>query len=35
VTYDPQAKPYLGAIHLSNRSGPRPVFTEEAVAVLW
>ena len=35
VTYDPQAKPYLTAIHLSNQGGPKPVFTEEAVAPLW
>lgn len=35
VTYDPQAKPYLTALHLSNSNGPRPVFKEEAVAPLW
>ena len=35
VTYDPQAKPFLTAIHLSNRGGPPPVFKEEAVAPLW
>ena len=35
VTYDPQAQPFLTAIHLSNRGGPRPVFREEAVAPLW
>jgi hypothetical protein len=35
VTYDPQAKPYLTAIHLSNQGGPKPVFTEEPVAPLW
>jgi hypothetical protein len=35
VTYDPQAKPFLNAIHLSNRGGPPPVFKEEQVAPLW
>jgi hypothetical protein len=35
VTYDPQAKPYLAAIHLSNNGGPPPVFQEQTVAPLW
>ncbi len=35
VTYDPQAKPYLGTIRLSNKGGPPPVFKEEPVAALW
>jgi hypothetical protein len=35
VTYDPQAKPFLSAIHISNKGGPAPVFKEEAVAPLW
>jgi len=35
VTYDPQIKPFLAAIHLSNPGGPAPVFKEEAVAPLW
>jgi hypothetical protein len=35
VTYDPQAKPFLGVIHLSNNGGPPPVFNEAAVAPLW
>ncbi|HLM81342.1 MAG TPA: hypothetical protein VK302_12030 [Terriglobales bacterium] len=35
VTYDPQAQPFLAAIHLSNRGGPKPVFKEEPVAPLW
>ena len=35
ITYDPQAKPYLSAIKLSNRGGPPPVFKEEPVAQLW
>ncbi len=35
VTYDPQAKPYMTAIRLSNKGGPPPVFQEEPVAPLW
>src|SRR5215469_232968 len=35
VTYDPQAKPYIGLLHLSNRYGPRPVFSEQPVPSLW
>jgi hypothetical protein len=35
VTYDPQAKPFLTAIRLSNHGGPPPVFQEEPVAPLW
>jgi hypothetical protein len=35
VTYDPQAKPYLLAIRLSNSNGPKPVFMEAPVAPLW
>jgi len=35
VTYDPQAKPYLGTIRLSNQGGPPPVFKEEPVPALW
>lgn len=35
VMYDPQAKPFLGVISLSNPGGPRPVFLEEPVAPLW
>lgn len=35
VTYDPRAKPYLAALHLSNKGGPPPVFKEEPVAPLW
>jgi len=35
VTYDPQAKPFLVAIHLSSNGGPTPVFKEESVAPLW
>jgi hypothetical protein len=35
VTYDPQVKPYLSTIRLSNKGGPAPVFKEEPVAALW
>jgi hypothetical protein len=35
VTYDPQAKPFLAALHLSSQPGPAPVFREEPVAPLW
>ncbi len=35
ATYDPQAKPFLTAIHLSNQAGPPPVFREEPVPPLW
>jgi hypothetical protein len=35
VTYDPQAKPFLGTIHLSYQNGPPPVFREEPVDALW
>jgi hypothetical protein len=35
VTYDPQVKPFLAAIHLSNIFGPKPVFIEQPVAPLW
>ena len=35
VTYDPQAKAYLGVIRLSNPGGPRPVYREERVGPLW
>ncbi|HTF44307.1 MAG TPA: hypothetical protein VK641_10435 [Terriglobales bacterium] len=35
VTYDPQAKPFLSAIRVSNQNGPAPVFEEQAVPPLW
>jgi hypothetical protein len=35
VTYDPEAKAFLTAIHLSHQNGPRPAFNEEPVAPLW
>jgi hypothetical protein len=35
VTYDPEAKPFLDAIHLLNPRGPTPMFREEPVGALW
>jgi hypothetical protein len=35
VIYDPQAKPFLPALHLSNRGAPPPVAKQEPVAPLW
>src|SRR5689334_16997551 len=35
VTYDPQVRPYLDVIRLSNPGGPRPVYKDEPVAALW
>jgi hypothetical protein len=35
VTYDPQARPFLTAIHLSNKGGPPPLFKEEPLGPLW
>jgi hypothetical protein len=35
VTYDPQVKPFLATIRLSNLGGPKPVFIEAPVAPLW
>ncbi len=35
VTYDPQAKPYLGALHLEYGSGPQPIYVEAPVSVPW
>lgn len=35
VTYDPQARPYLVALHLSSKNGPPPVLNEAPVAPLW
>ena len=35
VMYDPQAKPFLATIHLSNQGGPAPVFREQPVAPIW
>jgi hypothetical protein len=35
VTYDPETKQYLSAIHLLTKGGPVPVFKEEPVDPLW
>ena len=35
VTYDPQVKPYLPVIQLSNEGGPKPLFQEQPVPPLW
>jgi hypothetical protein len=35
VTYDPQTRPFINTIHLSNQGGPPPVFKIEPVAPLW
>jgi hypothetical protein len=35
VTYDPQVKPFLAAIRLSNQGGPKPVFNQQAMPPLW
>ncbi len=35
VTYDPETKQYLSAIHLLTNGGPAPVFKEETVDPLW
>ncbi|HEY2545838.1 MAG TPA: hypothetical protein VGI46_07230 [Candidatus Acidoferrum sp.] len=35
VTYDPQAKLFLTALHLSSQRGPSPLYKEEPVAPLW
>lgn len=35
VTYDAQARPFLGILHFSNKNGPPPVFKEEPVGPMW
>lgn len=35
VTYDPSAQPYLGALQLSSRNGPKPEMDQAPVAPLW
>ena len=35
VIYDPQAKPFLDVIHLSNPGAPAPTLIEEPVPPLW
>ncbi len=35
VTYDPQVRPFLGALHLSSRNGPAPIYKEAPVSPIW
>lgn len=35
VTYDPQVRPFLGALHLSSRNGPAPLYKEAPISSLW
>ena len=35
VTYDPKARSFLGALHLSSKNGPAPLYTETPVSPLW
>lgn len=35
VTYDPQARPFLGTLHLSSRNGPAPLYKQAPVGPLW
>jgi hypothetical protein len=35
VTYDPEAKPFLSALHLINKGGPAPSFNEQPVPPIW
>jgi hypothetical protein len=35
VQYDPSVQPYLNLIHLTNKGGPKPTWTEQSVAPLW
>jgi len=35
VTYDPQTQPFLSTLHLSNPGGPKPIFNQQPVALLW
>lgn len=35
VTYDPQVKPFLRALHLSSHNGPLPLYKEAPVSPLW
>jgi hypothetical protein len=35
VIYDPQVRPYLNMLRLSNEGGPKPVFREQTVGPLW
>lgn len=35
VTYDPQVRPFLSALHLSSRNGPAPLYKEAPVSPVW
>ena len=35
VTYDPQVRPFLGALHLSSKNGPAALYKEAPVSPLW
>jgi hypothetical protein len=35
ATYDPQVEPYLALVHLSSQNGPKSVWIEAPVALLW
>ncbi|MGD0365966.1 MAG: hypothetical protein ABSA94_00795 [Acidobacteriaceae bacterium] len=35
VLYDPQVKPFLSTIVLSNQGGPKPIFQEQPIPPLW
>jgi hypothetical protein len=35
IIYDPKAKPFLNAIHVSSQNGPKPVYKEQVVSPLW
>jgi len=35
VTYDPQVRPFLSALHLSSRNGPVPLYKEAPVSPIW
>lgn len=35
MTYDPDAQPYLDAIHLSHLNGPAPDFRKQSIPLLW
>lgn len=35
ATFDPQVRPFLGALHLSSRNGPPPLYKEALVSPIW
>ena len=34
ATYDPQVRPFLGALHLSSRNGPAPLY-KAPISPIW